>query len=128
MRNPCRLLIRVTTCWTRPAESVAALESLGCEVLRLPDLCALLTELGRRRLTNLLVEGGGKVLGSFFDAGLIDEVHVFIAPRLAGGEGARTPIGGVGVEKMAQALTLTEWTTENIDGDWYIRGIRDVRV
>jgi diaminohydroxyphosphoribosylaminopyrimidine deaminase / 5-amino-6-(5-phosphoribosylamino)uracil reductase len=41
----------------------------------------LLDELGRRRMTNLLVEGGAQVLGSLFDAELIDEVHVFVSPR-----------------------------------------------
>jgi diaminohydroxyphosphoribosylaminopyrimidine deaminase / 5-amino-6-(5-phosphoribosylamino)uracil reductase len=104
------------------ADAVAALEAQGCEVLRLPDLRALLAELGRRRLTNVLVEGGSGVLGSFLDAGLIDEVHVFIAPRLAGGASALTPMGGHGVEMFAQAWTLAEWTVENVAGDWYIRG------
>ena len=44
--------------------------------------------MGRRHWTNVLVEGGSAVLGSFFDAGAIDEVHVFVAPRLIGGSSA----------------------------------------
>ena len=47
---------------------------------------SLLDELGKRRMTNVLVEGGGRLLGSLFDARLVDEVHVFIAPKLVGGE------------------------------------------
>ena len=47
-----------------------------------------LDELGRRRMTNVLVEGGSQLLGSLFDAGEIDEVHVFIAPKLIGGPAA----------------------------------------
>ena len=89
-----------------------------------PSLPALLDELGRRRMTNLLIEGGGGVLGSFLDAGVIDEVHVFIAAKLVGGGGARTPVAGLGVETIAQALTLAEWRVEPLDGDAYIRGWR----
>ncbi len=57
---------------------------------------SLLDELGRRRMTNILVEGGGKLLGALFDRRAVDEVHVFIAPKFAGGEAAPSPVGGVG--------------------------------
>jgi len=56
----------------------------------------LLDELGRRQVTNILVEGGGELLGELFDARLIDEVHVFIAPKLCGGQSAPEP-GSAGV-------------------------------
>ena len=67
------------------------LRDAGCEVFvcdgetHAARLDALLAELGRRRLTNVLVEGGGRLLGSLLDARAIDEVHVFIAPKLVGG-------------------------------------------
>jgi diaminohydroxyphosphoribosylaminopyrimidine deaminase/5-amino-6-(5-phosphoribosylamino)uracil reductase len=93
-------------------------------VLAVPDVPALLDEMGRRRMTNVLVEGGAGVLGSFLDAGEIDEVHAFIAPRLAGGTAAKTPIGGRGVEKIAGALSLAEWRVEMIEGDVYLHGRR----
>src|SRR5208337_754462 len=99
------------------------LRNLGVEILSLPAggsrpaIPALLDELGRRRLTNILVEGGSEVLGSFLDADAIDEVHVFIAPRLVGGTGARTPIGGRGVERIAGSLSLTEWRVGEVGGD-----------
>ena len=79
-----------------------ALRAAGCEVLPLPCpdyasmLPGLLDELGRRRFTNLLVEGGSTVLGSFCDAGALDRVHVFLAPRLLGGAQAVSAIGGRG--------------------------------
>ncbi len=104
-----------------PAPQLAA---AGCEVLHLPDLPALLNEMGRRRMTNVLVEGGSEVLGSFRDVGEIDEVHVFIAPRLAGGRDAKTPVGGRGVEKIAEALPLARWDVAMIDGDAYLHGWR----
>src|SRR5262249_31016088 len=79
-----------------------ALQAAGCEVLALPAaekrvaVAALLAELGRRRMTNVLIEGGAEVLGSFLDAGAIDEGHVFVAPLLVGGAEARTPLAGEG--------------------------------
>jgi diaminohydroxyphosphoribosylaminopyrimidine deaminase/5-amino-6-(5-phosphoribosylamino)uracil reductase len=104
------------------------LRALGCEVLVLPgeagrsSVPALLDELGRRRLTNLLVEGGSAVLGSFRDAGAIDEVHVYIAPCLAGGAEARTPVGGRGVERIGEAFTLADWRIEEVEGNVVIHG------
>ena len=113
-----------------PQAQAAQLRAAGCEVLTLPatdgrpDIDALLAELGKRRFTNVLVEGGAAVLGSFLDAGAINEVHVFIAPRLAGGADALTPVGGRGVEKIAQALTLAECRADMVEGDVYVHGWR----
>lgn len=100
----------------------------GCEVIELPtergrpSVTALVQELGRRRMTNVLVEGGAGVLGSFFDAGLIDEIHVFIAPILIGGADAKGAIGGKGVEQLAGAVKVANWQCELIPPDFYFRG------
>ena len=104
----------------------------GCEVLVLPEqdgrasLAALLDELGRRRMTNLLVEGGGGVLGSFRDAGEIDEVHVFIAAKLAGGAGATDAGGRPGRrDDRRRPCRWRSGDVECIEGDVYIHGWRD---
>jgi diaminohydroxyphosphoribosylaminopyrimidine deaminase/5-amino-6-(5-phosphoribosylamino)uracil reductase len=108
----------------------AKLAALGCEIVSLgmeqtrPAVPALLDELGRRRMTNILVEGGSEVLGSFLDAGAIDEVHVFIAPRLAGGSQAKSPVGGTGFEQIPQSLTLANWQIERTGSDVYLHGWR----
>jgi diaminohydroxyphosphoribosylaminopyrimidine deaminase/5-amino-6-(5-phosphoribosylamino)uracil reductase len=114
-----------------PSLVVENLRLTGCEVLTVPanaagrtDPAALLAELGRRRWTNLLVEGGAGILGALRDADAIDEVYVFIAPRLAGGAEALGPVGGIGVEKIAEAVTLSEWTAEVVEGDVLIHGRR----
>jgi diaminohydroxyphosphoribosylaminopyrimidine deaminase/5-amino-6-(5-phosphoribosylamino)uracil reductase len=65
-----------------------------------------------------------QVLGSFLDAGAIDEVHIFLAPRLFGGATAKTPIGGLGVDRLVDALTLTDWKMERIDDNCYFHGWR----
>jgi diaminohydroxyphosphoribosylaminopyrimidine deaminase/5-amino-6-(5-phosphoribosylamino)uracil reductase len=113
-----------------PASMRAALQSHGCEVLILPahqnrvSVAALLAELGQRRFTNVLVEGGSGVFGAFLDASAIDEYHVFIALRLVGGAMATPAIGGVGVQHITEAPRLREWTHEIIDGDLYVHGWR----
>jgi diaminohydroxyphosphoribosylaminopyrimidine deaminase/5-amino-6-(5-phosphoribosylamino)uracil reductase len=105
-----------------PPERMQALRDLGCEVLPCADVMSLLMEMGRRRWTNVLVEGGSSVLGSFLESDAIDEAHVFIAPCLAGGSAALSPIGGHGVTRIAQAVRLDLITVENIDGDIYWHG------
>jgi len=83
---------------------------------------SLLDELGRRRMTNVLVEGGSRLLGTLFDLQAVDEVHIFIAPKLAGGENALSPVGGEGVARMADALKLADITIEELEGDVYVHG------
>lgn len=106
-----------------------ALQSAGVEVVRSdtdstgrPDLRFVLRELGQRRMTNVLVEGGGRLFGSFFDSASLDEVHVFIAPKLAGGVTAPSPVAGIGVAEMNDALQLRDTQIDVVDGDVYLRG------
>jgi diaminohydroxyphosphoribosylaminopyrimidine deaminase / 5-amino-6-(5-phosphoribosylamino)uracil reductase len=101
------------------------LRAAGCEVVHLPGedrpgIVELLTALGSRRFTNVLVEGGSEVLGSFLDIRAIDEVHVFLAPRLAGGRTAFSPIAGAGCAKIADAPCLDDFQWEMCDGDLYL--------
>jgi diaminohydroxyphosphoribosylaminopyrimidine deaminase/5-amino-6-(5-phosphoribosylamino)uracil reductase len=109
------------------------LSALGCELLSLPRadnvtvVRALLDELGRRKMTNTLVEGGAQVLGSFIDADALDEIHVFVAPLLVGGSAALTPAGGQGVAKIAAAVALVEWSVEPSGPDFLIHGWRSVK-
>ncbi len=102
------------------------LADAGCEVFVCPGsthrerLESLLDELGRRRLTNVLVEGGGHVLGSLLDAREIDEVHVFIAPKILGGATAANPIAGEGIAAVAEALRLDSPEVRRVADDIYI--------
>jgi len=103
------------------------LVQLGCEVVGFPGLgrvpiVPLLQELGRRGMTNVLVEGGGQVLGSFLDEGQVDAVDVFIAPLLEGGDHARTAARGKGSALMRDALRLQQIDVSLVDGDIRVRG------
>ncbi len=106
----------------------AALEEAGCEVLACPGADAaerlefLVRELGRRRLTNLLVEGGGQLLGSLFDQHLVDEAHVFVAAKIVGGQAAPGPVAGRGAELIPALPSLSEVRLETLDQDAYFSG------
>jgi diaminohydroxyphosphoribosylaminopyrimidine deaminase/5-amino-6-(5-phosphoribosylamino)uracil reductase len=104
-----------------------ALAELGCEILPFPGtgpvpVIPLLAELGRRAMTNVLVEGGGRVVGTFLDARQVDAVEVFIAPSVEGGGGPFSPANGRGCLQMAQALRLDHQRLREIDGDIYLQG------
>lgn len=78
--------------------------------------------MGKARMTNVLIEGGSQLLGSFFDLRHVDEVHAFFAPKLAGGAAAPTAIGGAGVPTMAQVRHLGDPILREVDGDLYWQG------
>ena len=60
------------------------------------DLGAVLEELGSRSIQSVLVEGGSTVAGEFVDAGLVNKVTFFIAPKIVGGTDAPSAVGGKG--------------------------------
>ncbi|HEV3168214.1 MAG TPA: bifunctional diaminohydroxyphosphoribosylaminopyrimidine deaminase/5-amino-6-(5-phosphoribosylamino)uracil reductase RibD [Isosphaeraceae bacterium] len=110
-----------------PKERIAALAALGVKFLSFDSpgsvpIVPLLAELGRRGVTNLLVEGGGRVLGAFLDAGQVDAVDVFIAPITEGGSHAFSPARGQGALQMAEALRLDRHELSLIDGDIRLQG------
>jgi diaminohydroxyphosphoribosylaminopyrimidine deaminase/5-amino-6-(5-phosphoribosylamino)uracil reductase len=84
------------------------------------SVAALLEELGQRRMTNVLVEGGAQVLGSFFAAGAVDEVCVFIAPLVLGG--GRSAMDAPGVDRITDGLRLADWHIEMVDDNVLLRG------
>lgn len=72
-------------------------------------------------MTNLMVEGGGAVLGAFLDAGLADEAGVFVAPRLIGGRAAKGPLAGVGPAKMGDLPNVRVIEDRSIGSDRFVR-------
>lgn len=102
----------------------------GAEVVVLPpsdaglSIDAVLADLGRRRMTNVLVEGGAGVLGAFFDANAVDEAWVFVAPKVIGGVTALAPVGGFGRTRLTDALPGAAPTIERVGGDVLITSVR----
>jgi diaminohydroxyphosphoribosylaminopyrimidine deaminase/5-amino-6-(5-phosphoribosylamino)uracil reductase len=113
---------------------VDSLRQAGCEVLVLPtiasgrvDLGALLDWFGGQKATNVMVEGGGHLLGQFLDQQLADEVDIFIAPMLIGGGqpagevAAVTPWPG-GVAELADSPRLDSVSVRRFGADLCVRG------
>lgn len=99
-----------------PADRRGALQAAGAELLELPldgsgkvALPELLAALGAREIMQLLVEGGGRVLGALLDADLLDRLATFVAPVVLGDPLAR-PLAhrSVAVQNLAQASRLTD--------------------
>jgi len=99
----------------------------GVEVIRAGtlwkvDVRRLLAELHARGIRRMLVEGGGELLGSFFDAGLVDQVAVFVAPRVIGGISAVQAVGGRGRARIAEAPRIVAPAWHQLGDDVVIEG------
>ncbi|MDR0766703.1 MAG: bifunctional diaminohydroxyphosphoribosylaminopyrimidine deaminase/5-amino-6-(5-phosphoribosylamino)uracil reductase RibD [Odoribacteraceae bacterium] len=111
-----------------PAARVEALHAAGvtCRAcagdgarVDVADACRRLGEAG---LASLLLEGGGELNYSFLAAGQVDEVMAFVAPRIVGGAGAASPVGGAGFGRLSDALELSGVSVERAGADVMIRG------
>lgn len=89
-----------------PDAKLLTSESEGPVLVLSGEPAAVLQELADRSMQSVLIEGGATTAGTFFDAGLVDKVTFFMAPKIVGGAGAPGAIGGSGVEKMADAWEL----------------------
>ena len=115
VRDARRIPLTVVVSRAAPRSATDALEAHGAEVVVAPGeneparVCSALDQLGAADVTAVLLEGGPRLAGAFFDAGEIDEVRLFLAPVILGGRTARDPLEGEGVEHIAdaaRALTL----------------------
>ena len=118
--------VRSSSEWRR------SIEAAGGEVLVLTEdrdgrvpLGPLLRDLGARDVVTSLVEGGGVLLGSFFDQQLIDKVTAVIAPMIIGAGDAPAAVVGRGAQVMAQATRLLDVTVERLGDDILVTGYPD---
>ncbi len=106
----------------------ASVEATGAEVLTFAkhgdhvDLEELLRELARRDVVTALIEGGGVLLGGFFDRGLVDKVYAVIAPIIVGAADAPGAVAGRGADRMADALRMRDITVERLGEDILVTG------
>lgn len=122
---PGRTLVATTA--TAPPEWVGNLAERGVEHLVCGDGPrvdpeTLLDELGARGLNELLLEGGSRLLGAFFDARLVDRVAAFIAPMIIGGADAPGPVGGRGCGLITEAWRLSDVRLTVLDVDVLLEG------
>lgn len=97
----------------KSAEKLKILQDLGIQTVSLPDeqgqvdLPALMRYLGEKEIDSILVEGGAELNDSVLRTNLVQEVKVFIAPKLFGGREAKSPVMGLGVDKLENACLLS---------------------
>ncbi len=114
-------------CQRSAKKSAERLLKAGCELLltdspdRVGQAQELLVELGKRQMTNVLLEGGGTMVGSFFDLQAINYVHVFIAPKLVGGLDSPSPIAGSGRLTIDNSIQLDRPHWQEIGNDFYVQ-------
>ena len=103
------------------------LKSFNVEILQCEekdghvDINDLMIKLGEKGIDSLLLEGGSCLNAAFLEAGCVDEVYAFIAPKIIGGEHSKSPIGGKGIELMKDAITFDKVEIEQIENDILIR-------
>lgn len=105
------------------------LEKFGCRVTRVAlhrgrvGVRAVLNACGQAGMTNVLVEGGSAVHGTFLDGGWADELHAYFAPLLLGGAGAPGAVGGQGVATVADAQRFASPPTwRRLGHGWLVQG------
>ncbi|AFU60177.1 MAG: 2,5-diamino-6-(ribosylamino)-4(3H)-pyrimidinone 5'-phosphate reductase [Nitrososphaera sp.] len=120
MRTASKIKTIVAVTDQAPEEKIHKLEDMGAKVLvisegkkgqsaavphgvNLKELFRRLEKMGLRRI---LVEGGGELNWSLLRLGLVDELTVTIAPRIAGGRLATTLVEGDGFDEIAQGIRL----------------------
>lgn len=107
--------IRTIVAYAEGAEETARkrLETTGVELIKTENteqvfLPRLFQKLGERKIDSVLVEGGGTLHGSLLISGCVSRVYAYIAPKLVGGSVAKSPVGGKGMQTMAEAKELSD--------------------
>ena len=86
------------------------------------DINDLMVKLGEMGIDSLLLEGGSTLNAAFLDAGCVDEIYAFIAPKIIGGQDSKSPVGGKGIDLMSDAIMLKDIKIEQFDNDILIKG------
>lgn len=108
-----------------------ALTRAGVEVVRVSakrgrvDLGAAIRELGRRQILNVLLEAGAELNGAALEAGIVDKMILFYAPRIMGNGGV--PVARLSSRAFEQLPSLENVTLNPYSSDFIVQGyVRDV--
>lgn len=117
----------VATTTQAPPGRLAELESAGAKVLvagegPAVDIKVLFKKLATLEITSVLIEGGAAVHASALEAGVVDKVAWFVAPKIIGGAGAPGPVGGRGVEDPSLAVALDRLEIKRLGEDFCLEG------
>lgn len=119
----------VMTTARAPKHRLARLRRIGVAVHVFPavkkqvSLRACLAVLGNLGVNDLLIEGGGEVIASALRAGVVNRLHLYVAPKLLGGRDARNVIGGVSPKHLTQALAVKHLRVKKLGSDFLLEGV-----
>ena len=121
------------TCVADPRR-IAPYTDAGCQVWTLPEqggrvqVSALMDRLGAAEIDGVLLEGGGTLNWAMLEAGLVQRVQAYIAPKLLGGAGAKSPVEGRGAAAPDQGVRLKNMTVTALGADFLLEGDVDADV
>lgn len=96
---------------------------LGCKLIIVPkkdnhiDLNLLMKKLGDEKIDSILLEGGGTLNWSALNSKIVNKIHTYISPKIFGGEDARSPVRGMGVENPSESFKLKQLSMTQIGDD-----------
>lgn len=108
---------------TNEKEKMDQLIKKGVQILQIPekdgciDLNLLMQILGEKGIDSILLEGGGRLNDSFLREKLIQKAYVYLAPKIFGGEDAKTPVEGIGVSLPEQSANFKLQQIQQIEED-----------
>lgn len=108
---------------TNEKEKIDQLIKKGVQILQIPekdgciDLNLLMQTLGEKGIDSILLEGGGRLNDSFLREKLIQKAYVYLAPKIFGGEDAKTPVEGIGVSLPEQSANFKLQQIQQIEED-----------
>lgn len=129
MPSDAAMLQQQSSAWTLVAttstdeEKTLRLQHAGAEVVKFPavdgrvSLPHLWHELGKRDVQRLLLEGGSTLAGAALCAGLVDQLQVFVAPKLIGGTANYGIFSGKGCQVLADAVPLADLRCQQVGDD-----------
>jgi diaminohydroxyphosphoribosylaminopyrimidine deaminase/5-amino-6-(5-phosphoribosylamino)uracil reductase len=114
-------------------DKLKVLEGMGIDIIITPlkndgvDLTYLMKKLGERKIDSVLLEGGSELNYSALQEGIVDKINAFIAPKIIGGNTAKTSIGGIGKATMEEAILIRNIEIHNFGTDIMIEGYIDFK-
>lgn len=118
----------IATTISEDNEKVATFKEKGVHIIKTKtkdnrvDLNDLMKKLAIEKIDSVLLEGGSELNFSALNEGIVDKVQFYIAPKIIGGNGSKSPVGGNGIELLKDAFMLKDLTYKNAGDDLLIEG------
>lgn len=122
-----RIPTMIATC-CKDIDKWKAYQKAGCKIISVGedkghvDLKELMSKLGQEKIDSILLEGGGSLNWSAMEAGIVQKVQAYIAPKLLGGATAKSPIDGLGFAEPNQGIQLENSKILRLGEDFLIEG------